>query len=241
MVDAIYRDRSQRWLEPGSGKGVFIEAMDARGIPRGKIVGVDLDVRSSVADLLGNVTRGVDFLTWSETRSKRFDCVIGNPPYVAINRLPHILRSKASETRDLDGSPIGVKANMWYPFLIQAIRTLRNGGNLAFVLPAACEFANYSESGRSSLTTLFDRVDIIRSRSPLFKDVAEGSVVLIGRKKGGVSGLYRRHEVEDLAGVVERIRKLNDLTARTCPNEVGRRPCGTTIKCSDVRSQRRQP
>ncbi len=234
MVNSIFQHSSQRWLEPGCGTGAFLEAMDARGVPRQKIVGVDLDTRRSAADRIGNITRGVDFLTWSMTRSKRFDCVVGNPPYVAINRLPEELRLGASKTPDFNGAPVGIKANTWYPFLVQAIRLLRDGGNLAFVLPAASEFANYSEAGRSVLTKLFDRVDVIRSRSPLFDEVSEGSVVLIGRNKGGGSQLYRRHEVDDLNGVVERLRKIDDLTARKCPNARTHRSSTKTVQCSEV-------
>ncbi|MEM9368762.1 MAG: N-6 DNA methylase [Planctomycetota bacterium] len=223
MVEAVADENCQRWLEPSCGTGVFIDALSDLGVPGKQIVGVDLDLKSSFADSRGQITRGSDFLTWASTRRSRFDCVVGNPPYVAVNRLPDGLKETASAIHDFDGVPVGDRSNTWYLFMIQAVRALRDGGNMAFVLPAACEYADYAALGRSRLTKLFGRVDLIRSRRPLFDGVSEGVVVLIARDKGAEQGLYRRHEVEDLAAVIGTIRQLGAFRAKCCP----RNPAGT--------------
>ena len=235
MVEVINeQNRVQRWLEPSCGRNAFIKAIRDLNIPRAKIVGVDLDVRQSKLDCLGMVSRGKDFFSWSKRRTKRFDCVVGNPPYVAINRLAKKLQKSATEIPNLDGSPIGLGANTWYPFLIQSIRMLRDQGNLAFVLPASCEFSNYSEIGRINLTSMFDRVDFIRSQKPLFEGVSDGSVILICRNKGGKSRLFRRHEVADIDSVIERLGKLDSTNAKACPVEPKTCKIANTKKCSEV-------
>jgi adenine-specific DNA-methyltransferase len=216
MVEAIVNGLDQRWLEPSCGKGSFIQAINSYGVPRDRIIGVDLDIQKSSGDRFGRVSRGIDFLTWSLTRKGKFDCVAGNPPYVAIRALPKSLRNIAASILDLDGNAVGTRANIWYPFLLRSVEMLRNGGNLAFVLPAASEYANYASLGRKQLTSLFARVDLIRSRRPLFQDVSEGVVVVIAKGKGLPGRLFRRHEVEDLDSVIQTIRQIDDTKARNC-------------------------
>lgn len=218
MVEAIADGFNQRWLEPSCGTGSFIEALRQLGVTRNKIVGVDLDRQEANADRLANVTRGNDFLAWSETRKGKFDCVVGNPPYLAIRTLPTSLKNVASSIRDLDGHPVGDRSNTWYPFLVRSVEMLRNGGNLAFILPAASEYADYASAGRRKLTQMFDRVDVIRSRRPLFDGVSEGVVILLATDKGGNGKLFRRHEVEDVQGAVRRLGSIGRTKARNCPS-----------------------
>ena len=233
MVEAIACGVDQRWLEPSCGTGSFIEALGNLGIARNKIVGVDLDQHEADADRFANVTRGNDFLVWSETRKGRFDCVVGNPPYLAIRTLPDSLRSIASSVLDFDGKQIGDRSNTWYPFMVRSIEMLREGGNLAFVLPAASEYADYASIGRGQLTQMFDRVDVIRSRRPLFDEVSEGVVVIIATGKGGTSKLFRRHEGEDVQAVIQLIRKVGQSRARSCMIEThSKKP--TTVRFSEV-------
>ncbi|MCA9216551.1 MAG: SAM-dependent DNA methyltransferase [Planctomycetales bacterium] len=234
MINVIARRERQRWLEPSCGSGAFIEALHDQGISPRDIVGVDLDKNLATADSLGQVSRGCDFLDWSKTRGGRFDCVVGNPPFVAINQLPTLLRQTASAVADLDGMPIGERSNTWYPFMVRAIKLLRSGGSMAFVLPAACEYADYAAVGRSRLTSYFERVDVIRSRRPLFDGVAEGVVVLIAQGKGGTGKHYRRHEVDDLSAVIGRLQSLSNFNARSCPAQRGGSQLEARIRLGDV-------
>lgn len=218
MVSALRPDSSDAlWLEPSFGHGVFLESIHAAGVAASQIVAVDLDRRRSAADQLAEVWRGVDFLEWSAGTAQRFHRIIGNPPFVAIRSLPNKLRRMAASIEDLSGHTIGQRANTWYAFLLASIRLLADGGHLAFVLPASCEYANYSLPLRSQITSLFDRVDLVRSREPLFDGVQEGSNILLCRTRGGNSRQFRRHEVANLAEAMVRIRDLQHTVARKCP------------------------
>ncbi len=233
MVRVLLTTGVQDWLEPCCGQGVFLRAVTRCGGTHGNILGIDLDMESARADRLGRVLRGVDFLEWSREEPRLFDCVVGNPPFVSIKTLPEPLRSTAANVPDYDGQAIGLRSNTWYAFLLQSIGMLRNGGSLAFVLPAACEYANYSQCGRLNLTRLFDRVDLIRSRKPMFDGVQEGAAVLVCRRKGGRAHLYRRHEVAELDEVVQCLGALDSIKARVCPNGAawGKRWNGTPFGC----------
>jgi len=233
MVRAVSGERIRDWLEPSCGKGVFLEAISRQCGPEARISAVDLDPEPASADRLGQVFRGIDFLEWSRNQKGLFDCVVGNPPFVAVKSLPEPLRTSAAQIIDYHGETVGLRSNTWYTFLLQSIRLLRHGGNIAFVLPAACEYANYSQCGRSVLTKLFNRVDLIRSRKPLCEGVQEGSAVLLCRGKGGPAGLYRRQEVDGLDHVVQRLASLDAVKARPCPNGRGV-PMEGMVALSDV-------
>lgn len=234
MVNAVYAKRRQVWLEPSCGKGSFIQAIANLGVDRQDIFGVDLDRRTAGADQMGRVLRGIDFLEWSESRIPQFECAVGNPPYLPICSLPEKSRIVASAVCDFDANPVGLRANIWYPFLIRSIELLKMGGCLAFVLPAASEFADYAALGRSRLTNLFARVDVVRSRKPLFTGVSEGVVVLIAKGKGERGGLFRRHVADGLTDVVSIVNALDHKKARTCTPCNCQLPSLGTIEFRDV-------
>ena len=217
MVDTIRSDDAQEWLEPSVGRGVFLNALRAGGTTPDRVVAVDLDSTPSHNDKLATVYRGVDFLQWSSSCESKFDCVVGNPPYVPIRSLPSALRKNAAEVPDENGRPIGLSANTWYAFVLRSMDLLRRGGNLALVLPSSCEYANYCRPGRDSITAHFGRVDLIRSRRPLFDNVQEGAAILVCRNKCRPGGSFRRHEVDDLRAVVKRLGQLANYRARPCP------------------------
>ena len=93
---------------------------------------------------------------------------------------------------------VSLGANAWFAFLCASIPLLRSGGSLAFVLPAAWDYADYAAPLRTSIRRLFEDVEVHRCRQPLFKSVLEGSVVLVARR-------YRRraHPTES-AGLIRR-------------------------------------
>jgi adenine-specific DNA-methyltransferase len=180
------------WLEPSHGKGAFLNAMANLGVARERIVAVDLDRTTSEADILATTLRGVDFLRWAAETEQRFDRIVGNPPYVSIERLPAMLQHTAESILDLNEEPIGRGANVWYAFVLSSIRLLKSGGSFGFVLPSAAEFADYSAEMRILLRRSFCSVEIFRCRRPLFSEVKEGSIVAIARGYGSNQRLFRR-------------------------------------------------
>lgn len=213
MVAALAGDNRKTWLEPSCGNGIFIRSLQLRGLPSNRITGLDLDEDKSLVDKYGNVKRGVDFLEWSLNTRKRFDCIVGNPPYIAIRKLQDPLRSSAASVRDLNHQTIGYRANTWYAFLLRSVFLLKEGGSMSFVLPAAYEYANYSRSLSAELVRMFGRVDIIRSRRPLFSNVSDGVVVLVCKDKGSGGKLYRRHLVDNLDSTVNCLSTLDATSA----------------------------
>jgi hypothetical protein len=184
LVQAVGPVSGNSWLDPSAGSGQLIAAALRAGVPAESILAVDLQAcvpnlgRFGVETLLGT-----DFLRWAQQTDRRFDRVIANPPYVRLRELDMVLSRPALGTR-LDGFSIPATANYWVAFLVAGMRLLKPGGSLAFILPAAWEYANYAASLRSICESSFEELDVHRVSVPMFETVSDGCVLLIGRGFG---------------------------------------------------------
>jgi adenine-specific DNA-methyltransferase len=222
LAEAIVRNlgdsSSASWLEPSHGRGVFVSEIARLGVEKNRIIAVDLDRTIEEADCLANTLRGVDFLRWANETNLRFERIVGNPPFVSISQLPPSLRRSAASVRDLDGRQIGSGANLWYAFVLASLRLLQEGGSVAFILPAAAEFANYGEQLRRGIAHIFGGLELYRCTCPLFDDVQEGALVVVARNFGFGPGVVTRKSFGSRTalarGLMSEARKLG----RRCPS-----------------------
>jgi adenine-specific DNA-methyltransferase len=204
MVKALDPHPNDRWLEPCVGKGALLEALAKSGVKPRQIIGVDLSRTKERADKLANVERGVEFLKWSQLTNERFDKIIANPPYIALERLQKSVRAAACEIETFDYLKVSAAANCWYAFLCAGLNLLRQGGSMCFLLPAAWDFANYAEPLRRDIVKYFESVEVYRSKKPLFQfaKIQEGIILLIARRfrfkkcgQSAMTGCFVRSEV----------------------------------------------
>jgi adenine-specific DNA-methyltransferase len=207
------------WLEPSHGNGAFVEAIARSGVGHERIVAVDLDCAAAAADRLATTLRGVDFLQWANETNRRFDRIVGNPPFISIAQLPPSLQWCAASVLDLNGRPIGKGANLWYAFVLVSLRLLRKGGCLAFILPSSAEFADYCAPLRRGAANAFGRLELYRCARPLFDDVQEGTLVAVARDYGLGPGLLSRRWFDTRAGLIQGLSKSDHINGHKCPNE----------------------
>lgn len=180
MVRAVVPHRDDYWLDPCMGPGAFIAPLRQHGIPRDRIIGIDIDTSVSKEDCAATTVRGIDFFHWCARTRQRFTKIVANPPYVAIRKLHPILQKSLRDFGGGDAS-FALRSNYWCAFLAASLRVLDPNGSLSFVLPAAWEYALYADSVRKYVLANFRSVDVHRSLQPLFPDVREGCVVLLAR------------------------------------------------------------
>lgn len=217
MVHALGGTPGGVWLEPSHGHGVFVEEISRSGVPRHRIIALDLDPGKAAADRLATTIRGVDFLRWARKTDWRFDRIVGNPPFVSIVQLPPGLQLSAASVPDVNGRPIGRGANLWYAFVLASMRLLREGGCLAFVLPSAAEFANYSGALRERVAQRFARLEIYRCARPLFDCVREGTLVVVARGYGQGPGLVSRLSFDTRSALIRRLFSGRQPSGHRCP------------------------
>jgi len=181
MVSAIDPLPHDCWLDPCIGPGAFIAALRRNGLAKERIVAVDIDSAPSTEDAAANTRRGVDFFEWGASTRKRFTKIIANPPYVALCKLAAELQARVQRFSDSDDPSFAMRSNYWCAFLAACLRLLKPDGSLAFVLPAAWDYALYAAELRDRVLKSFRCVEVHRSLEPLFPDVREGSVVLIAK------------------------------------------------------------
>ncbi len=188
MIRAVGSNKGDTWLEPCVGDGIFLELLNANGVPKSKIRAVDLDVQSKPNDNLAKTLRGKEFLEWSRKTKERFTKIVSNPPYVSLSSVDERIVSSAMETRNLQGNTVPKSSNLWYAFACALIRLLEKGGNIAIVLPASWDFADYSRDLRQELPKQFRKFGVFRAAQPLFDEVQDGSIVIVG------IGYKQKHE-----------------------------------------------
>lgn len=158
MVEKLFSDRSvtsdANVLDPGCGPGAFIDGViqwcQRRGPTLPRIVGVDSDPRHVTAaacrfaDVPHVRIAKADFLTPSD---KRFDYIIGNPPYVPITSLNAQERAAYRRTyRTAKG-----RFDLYLLFFEQALDLLKPGGRLVFVTPEKFIYVETAEPLRRLL------------------------------------------------------------------------------------------
>jgi adenine-specific DNA-methyltransferase len=232
IVRALGDAPSATWLEPSHGNGAFVEAIAGLGVERERIVGIDLDPAFAPADRLATTFRGIDFLRWASKSGRRFDRIVGNPPFVSICHLPAVLQASAASVPDLNGRPIGRGANLWYAFVLASLRLLRTGGCLAFILPSAAEFADYCTSIRQSVGGTFGKLELYRCMRPLFDGVQEGTLVVIARDYGHGPGVVCRRSFDTRDGLVRSLSKGGSRNGHKCPSAKARASGATVTLCT---------
>lgn len=210
-----------RLLDPACGDGMFLVRAAARGI---RIEGVEID--PGVATIARNhgvaAVQCADFFDLPPPQ-QLYDAVVGNPPYVRQEELgaakPRIAARLAA-----DWPALGAQAELWggradlaLAFVVRALRFVRPGGRVAFVVSAALLDAGYG----AALTTLLENRGRIAAvvtspRERWFKDAAVHAVILVIERTDGVPGssatLCARLRLP-IAEVANRVGALEDLAA----------------------------
>jgi len=143
-----------------------------------------------------------------------FDAVVGNPPYVRHHWFRNAVRTRAIEATRQAGVEMDGRAGSWAYFVIHALRFLRPGGRLAFVLPGAVLQAKYADHVLAAVESRFARVQLVRLRERIFQDTHEESVILLASGCGGVaqqSYVSEATTVEDLNTLLANHMPINEI------------------------------
>ena len=212
-------------LEPSFGGCGFLAAardtLAAKGasVPACQIFGCDVDpvAFSYLASAFGGPTdtEGFvlrDFLDCDRVAEwpDEFSVILGNPPYIPHHRIGRD-RVKELAERPKTIADVGGRSSLWAYFLAHAVKHLKAGGRMAWVLPGAFLQADYAEPIRLYLGEHFDRCVALLVRERLF--VSEGTdeetVILLAE---GHRSERRPNAVE--VGEADTLDELESLMAR---------------------------
>ena len=163
----------KRILEPTCGSGEFLVGCEEL-YPKAKIVGVEIDPRSvDIAKSLTTTSTVVehDFMTWSS--SKKFDLIIGNPPFVV--RPTGFVH---------DPRIVTCRSNLCIEVIYKCItQHLSSDGVLAMVLPASILKSSFYKPTLDLITNTMDVVSMHTFPSSGFMGTSVRVIILILRPK----------------------------------------------------------
>lgn len=189
-------------LEPSCGDGVFLCAAvgslrklgtDNKAISS-QLAGIELfpseveKSRNRLTSLVGEIKDNIhcgDFFHWAlQNIDRKYNCVVGNPPFIRYQNFPEPSRSRAMSIMRQAGLSPNKLTNIWVPFVVAATNLLLPGGRLALVLPAELLQVSYAAQLRAFLVEQFESINIVACNQMIFER-AEQEVVLFladGRK-----------------------------------------------------------
>jgi adenine-specific DNA-methyltransferase len=149
---------------------------------------------------LGREARGTirqhDFL--SVTFDRKFDLVIGNPPYGRV-----LSRLSPEVLQDAGLANYGGHTNFYSLFLMRALQWVKPGGGLVFVLPTSFVSGPYFSGLRQEILERAEvvRIDLHERRENLFVGAVQDVCLLTLRRHSAAVG--RTHHRYDV-GIVDR-------------------------------------
>lgn len=203
-------------LEPSCGEASFLLAAGERLCAIGarpllwsrQLHGVEIHEESAASarqilresQLDASITVS-DFFEFNDQR--KFDAVVGNPPFVRYQQFSGLARAKSLEAALKQGVRLSGLASSWAAFVLKASDHLTEDGRLALVLPAELLSVGYAAEVRRFLLRRFARVRLIMFERRVFPEVLEEVVLLLAEGSGGAEcfEVYQTHDAQSLEAV----------------------------------------
>ena len=161
-------------LEPSAGDGRFVncllnykpKSLDCIELFETKCQEIRKISDSSKLNVICN-----DFIEFSLNSNKKYDLIIGNPPYIKkTNMNSTIINNSAKLLNELKIDKIKIE-NIWVSFILASVKLLKTNGSIFFVLPFEFLQVNYSEELRLYLEKKFNKIEIIVFDNKVFDNI----------------------------------------------------------------------
>lgn len=197
-------------LEPSCGDGVFFDALKNLCLIQKikQLDGIEIE-KDEVVKLKEKVSafkniniQHFDFFTFykENSDSKKYDLILGNPPYIRYQYLTESQRNEMSEILTSHKMKSNKLINTWVAFVVASVQLLSENGKIAFVIPVDILQVAYAEDLRIFLTQELSNITILAFKNLIFHDIEQEVVVFIGEKKSNKKGI-RIVEFKDISDI----------------------------------------
>jgi len=180
LVNWAVRRSTDRALDPSSGDGRFLTLHK-------RSVGVEQDSEAAAvarARAPWALVHEGEFFGWAASTKERFECAIGNPPFIRYQRFSGEVRQRALTLCESHGATFSALSSSWAPFLVAAASLLKPGGRMAFVVPAEIGHAPYARPLLEYLFRNFGDIRLLAVRQKIFSDLSEDAWLLYADQFG---------------------------------------------------------
>lgn len=175
MADfAIARVRPHSILEPSAGDGRFVNYLDSFSCPI-TLIEFDEEKASHLEKQYGEKCGIVfqDYLAYSLCADRKYDLIIGNPPYIKKASVPDDRQENSYELIKLFDLDASVFQNIWVSFILGSIKMLSETGSIFFVLPYEFLQVQYAKKLRNFLEERFNAIEIVTFQERIFTQIEQ--------------------------------------------------------------------
>lgn len=173
MVEFILkRHEGKELLEPSAGDGSFFCNQMLKNFNVDSIELIEEKARY-IKETYNVNSIHIDFLKYCFQSKKKYDIVIGNPPYVNKKLLSEKQVNMSRKLYNEFNLVSNTFNNLWAAFILGAIKLLKDTGAIFFILPFEFLQVDYSIAIRNLLEIKFNNIEIFVFKDKVFKDIQQ--------------------------------------------------------------------
>lgn len=189
-------------LEPSCGDGMFLEQIKHHKLKYKSITAIELDEaeaeKSNSIGLKNAQIINTDFHTYCNHSIKKFDLVVGNPPYIRFQFFDRQQQTEAATIFQKANLTYSKLTNAWVSFVIGSSLMLKeSGGKIGFVLPAEILQVSFAKQLRSFLAHFYNKINIISFEKLVFPNIQQEVVLLLCEKNNSPEHNIEHLELRD--------------------------------------------
>lgn len=188
-------------LEPSCGDGVFLEQLKENNHKFKSVTAIEFDeVEAKKAEKIKLKNKNViksDFHLYCNETSRKFDLVIGNPPYIRYQYFQEEQQNQAIKVFNRAQLKYSKLTNAWVSFVVGSSLLLKEKGKIGFVIPAELLQVSYAQQLREFLAHFYNKINIISFEKLVFPDIQQEVVLLLCEKNESDSHLIEHLELRD--------------------------------------------
>jgi adenine-specific DNA-methyltransferase len=193
-------------LEPSCGDGIFLrslsESLNSKKNNTTRVLAIEMNRAEAkkarkvlkpfkkMQEITSNVVTSeyFSYMSASSERSQRkFDLILGNPPYVKQSKFESGREQALSRMKEL-GLKINQQSNAWVYFVIDAISRMSYNSRIGLVIPSDLLQLDYAKEVQDWITRNLDNTLLIGFEELVFPKIQQDVVLLLGEKKKNSKG-----------------------------------------------------
>jgi adenine-specific DNA-methyltransferase len=194
-------------LEPSCGDGMFLQQIREGGYEYNSLFATELDTeeseKASAHKIENCVVENREFHEFCNSTERRFDLVIGNPPFIRYQYFNKEQQEQANIIFKRAELKYSMLTNSWVSFIVGSSLLLKETGKIGFVVPAEILQVSFAKTLRQFLAHFYNKINIVSFEKLVFPDIQQEVVLLLCEKDKTEKHFIEHIEVEDAKGLLK--------------------------------------